>query len=179
MRIMHSRVASMGCFSGLVGLVRCPGDMEDAKHGQTNAATALSAVTDPAVAPNAQGCYDPADFGAQPTPPGDSPLDARPGIQAAMDAAAAAGGGRVCLGAGRLYVSRPPVTSYDRFAALATHGKNLEIIGNQFTQATDQDIDGEPSGGGAQADWSVTVTGLTPPHTHVVVTGNNSRFRSS
>src|SRR6185503_4968884 len=72
---------------------------------------------------------------------------------------------------------------------------DLKIIGNQFTQASDQDIDGEPSGSGvedgleiigntfaddtsvSQGDWAVTVTGLSPPHTHVVVTGNNFKGR--
>jgi hypothetical protein len=75
--------------------------------------------------PNAAGCYDPADFGAQPVPG----VDSRPGAQAAIDAAVAAGGGRVCFGAGRWRLNRAPLGSYNRFAALSTHGAHLEITG--------------------------------------------------
>jgi hypothetical protein len=77
-----------------------------------------------AAGPNAAGCFDPADYGAAP-----SPADARPGAQAALDAAAAAGGGRVCFGAARWRLSRAPAGSYDRFAALSTHGAHIEITG--------------------------------------------------
>src|SRR5262245_41968862 len=79
----------------------------------------------PVPAPNAAGCYDPAAFGAQPVPT----VDSRPGAQAAIDAAVAAGGGRVCFGAGRWRLSRAPAGSYDRFAALSTHGAHVEITG--------------------------------------------------
>jgi hypothetical protein len=47
----------------------------------------------------------------------------------AIDAAAAAGGGRVCFGAGRWTLTRAPVGSYNRFAALSTHGQHIEIQG--------------------------------------------------
>jgi hypothetical protein len=86
-----------------------------------SAARGLAAVPPP----NAAGCYDPADFGAQPVPT----VDSRPGAQAAIDAAVAAGGGRVCFGAGRWRLSRAPVGSYNRFAALSTHGAHVEIAG--------------------------------------------------
>src|SRR5262245_46501252 len=79
----------------------------------------------PVPAPNAAGCYDPAAFGAQPVPT----VDSRPGAQAAIDAAVAAGGGRVCFGHGRWRLSRAPLGSYNRFAALSTHGAHVEIQG--------------------------------------------------
>jgi hypothetical protein len=88
------------------------------------ALAALGSRQADAAGPNAAGCFDPADFGAQ---PGGS--DARPGAQAAIDAAVAAGGGRVCFGVGRWRLSRAPVGSYNRFAALSTHGAHLEITG--------------------------------------------------
>jgi len=77
------------------------------------------------VPPNGAGCFDPVDFGAQPLPG----FDSRPGAQAAIDAAVAAGGGRVCFGAGRWHLTRAPIGSYNRFAALSTHGAHIEITG--------------------------------------------------
>lgn len=76
---------------------------------------------------NAQGCYNPVDYHATPNDPTD---DDRPAIQAAMDAATSAGGGRVCLPAGRFRVVRAPPGSYNRFAALSTHGTHLELMGS-------------------------------------------------
>ena len=76
---------------------------------------------------NAQGCYNPVDFGATPNNPAD---DDRPAIQAAMDAATSAGGGRVCLPAGHFRVVRAPPGTYNRFAALSTHGAHLELMGS-------------------------------------------------
>lgn len=75
-------------------------------------------------APGTRGCYDPADFGAVP----DDGFDDRLPAQQALDAASA-GGGRVCFGAGRWRLSRAPAGSYNRFAALATHGAHVEIQG--------------------------------------------------
>src|SRR5262245_1927193 len=89
------------------------------------ALTGLASREAAAIPPNANGCYDPADFGAQPGPG----FDARPGAQAAIDAAVGAGGGRVCFGAGRWRLGRAPVGSYNPFAALSTHGAHLEITG--------------------------------------------------
>ncbi|MEV4319068.1 right-handed parallel beta-helix repeat-containing protein [Actinocrispum sp. NPDC049592] len=71
------------------------------------------------------GCFDPAAFGAVP----DDGADDRVPIQAAIDAATTAGGGTVCLGSGRWRVTRAPVGSFDRFAALSTHGAHLTFTG--------------------------------------------------
>jgi Right handed beta helix region len=71
------------------------------------------------------GCFDPAGFGAVPN----DGVDDRAPIQAAVDAAAAAGRGTVCLGGGRWTVTRAPVGSYNRFAALATHSAHLKLAG--------------------------------------------------
>jgi len=70
-------------------------------------------------------CYNPVDYGADST----GVADSRPGIQAAIDAAAAAGRGQVCIPAGTFRVTRAPLGSYNRFAALSTHGQNIEIAG--------------------------------------------------
>lgn len=71
-----------------------------------------------------KGCYDPADYGAIPN---DDVSDRVP-AQQALDAASAAGG-RVCFGAGVWTLTRAPVGSYNRFAALSTHGQHVEISG--------------------------------------------------
>lgn len=75
------------------------------------------------------GCVDPTTFGAQPLVPGLAPTDSRPAIQQAVDVVDAGGGGRVCLGEGSWYVTRAPAGSYNRFAAISTHGTNVEISG--------------------------------------------------
>jgi hypothetical protein len=75
-------------------------------------------------APGPRGCYDPADYGAVP----DDGIDDRVAAQLALDAASATGG-RVCFGHGRWRLSRAPVGSYNRFAALSTHGAHVEIQG--------------------------------------------------
>lgn len=69
-------------------------------------------------------CYDPANYGAIP----DDGLDDRVPMQAALDAASAAGG-VWCLGAGRWEVSRAPSGTYNRFAALNTHGHHVQMRG--------------------------------------------------
>lgn len=74
----------------------------------------------------AGGCFDPVAFGAVPN---DGVTDRVP-IQAAIDAATGAGGGTVCLAAGRWTVNRAPAGSYDRFAALSTHASHLTITGS-------------------------------------------------
>ncbi|WP_240521801.1 glycoside hydrolase family 55 protein [Amycolatopsis vastitatis] len=73
----------------------------------------------------AGGCFDPAAFGAVP----DDDADDRVPIQAAIDAASTAGGGTVCLGSGRWRVTRAPVGSYDRAAALSTHAAHVTFSG--------------------------------------------------
>lgn len=70
----------------------------------------------------AGGCIDPAELGAI---PGDGLSDRIP-IQAAIDAATAGpNGGTVCLGAGQWDLERAPIGTYNRSAALSTHGKGL------------------------------------------------------
>lgn len=71
------------------------------------------------------GCFDPVQFGAI----ANDGQDDRPGIQKAIDAAVAAGGGRVCIPAGRWTLTRAPVGSYNRFAALSVHSPHIEIQG--------------------------------------------------
>ncbi len=75
-----------------------------------------------------RGVYNPLDYGATPNDPTDD--KDRPAIQSAMDAATGAGGGRVCLPAGRFRVTRSPPGTYNRFAALSTHGAHLELMGS-------------------------------------------------
>jgi hypothetical protein len=60
----------------------------------------------------------------------DDGISDRAAIQAMIDAATAApDGGTVTLGAGRWTLDRAPVGSYNRFAALSTHGHNLTLRG--------------------------------------------------
>lgn len=73
----------------------------------------------------APGCFNPESFGAVPN----DGLDDRPAAQQAIDAAAAAGGGRVCFGPGRFTLTRAPIGSYNRFAALSTHSPHIELQG--------------------------------------------------
>lgn len=88
-------------------------------------AVVVSAAAVPKAGSGAGGCFDPVAFGAVP----DDGVDDRVPVQAAIDAASAAGGGTVCLGSGRWRVSRAPVGSYDRFAALSTHGAHVTVSG--------------------------------------------------
>jgi hypothetical protein len=75
-------------------------------------------------APGPRGCYDPADFGARP----DDGIDDSVPSQQALDAASVAGG-RVCFGRGRWRLSRARADTYNRFAALSTHGAHVDIRG--------------------------------------------------
>lgn len=84
-----------------------------------------SAVTASPAGTGPGGCFDPASY---PVPPAGRQDDS-PRIQAAIDDAVAAGGGTVCIGSGHWAVSRAPVGSYDRFAALSTHGAHVTITG--------------------------------------------------
>src|SRR2546430_17385963 len=77
-------------------------------QGQNFNLGAATAVALQPPGPNAQGCYNPVDYGATPNNESD---DDRPGGQAAIDAAAAAGGGRVCWPAGRFRLTRAPARS--------------------------------------------------------------------
>lgn len=72
------------------------------------------------------GCYDPVDYGAIPN----DGLSDRVAFQAALDAAGVMfDGGTLCAGAGRWTMERAPVGSYNRFAALSTHARNVTIAG--------------------------------------------------
>src|SRR5262249_35424710 len=102
----------------------------------------LIALTPKATAamPGPKGCYDPVDFGAIPN---DGVSDQVP-AQQALDAASAIGG-RVCFGAGVWTMTRAPVGSYNRFGALSTHGKHVEISGEG--PSTVLSIGGDQAGG--------------------------------
>lgn len=89
------------------------------------AGVAVYAATTPAVGAGVGGCFDPTDYGAV----ANDGNDDSEGIQAAIDAAVAAGRGTVCLRSGTWTVTRAPVGSYDRFAALSTHGAHLTLTG--------------------------------------------------
>jgi hypothetical protein len=86
---------------------------------------AVHAAATQAVGKGVAGCFDPTDFGAVAN---DGVVD-RAAIQAAIDAAVDAGRGTVCLDSGRWTVNRAPAGSYDRFAALSTHGAHVTITG--------------------------------------------------
>ena len=88
-------------------------------------AVVVHAAAVPKAGSGSGGCFDPAAFGAVP----DDGVDDRVAIQGAIDAATTAGGGTVCVGSGRWRVSRAPVGSYDRFAALSTHGAHVTFSG--------------------------------------------------
>jgi hypothetical protein len=69
-------------------------------------------------------CIDPVDLGAV---AGDGASD-RVAIQTAIDSAAGQpNGGTVCVGPGVWTLDRAPIGSYNRFAALSTHGRYLTI----------------------------------------------------
>src|SRR4051795_2644335 len=71
------------------------------------------------------GCFNPVDYGAV----ANDGANDRVAVQAAIDAATGAGGGTVCLNSGRWTVDRAPNGSYDRAAALSTHGAHLTLSG--------------------------------------------------
>src|SRR5262245_32435449 len=66
-----------------------------------------------AAVPGPKGCYDPADYGAKPN----DDIDDRVPAQQALDDAGTTGG-RVCFGTGVWTLTRAPLGSYNRFAAL-------------------------------------------------------------
>lgn len=103
------------------------------------------------------GCYDPVAFGAVPD---DGNLDRVP-IQAAIDAATAAGGGTVCLSSGHWTLNRAPVGSFNRFAALSTHSAHLTIRGTG--PGTVLDLVGD------QGASDVSVISLDPGASDIVV----------
>lgn len=104
----------------------------------------LSHLTKTSVAQ--RSCFDPVDYGAVPS----DGVDDRVGAQAALDAAAAFtesthNPATVCFSPGRYTLSRAPLGSYDRYAALSTHGHDvtircddavLELVGDQGASGT-------------------------------------------
>ena len=110
----------------------------------TSAAALTSAI-------NARGCYDPAAYGA--TPDDNGPDGAA--IQAAIDAAGKAGGGEVCLGAGRWKLDRAPRGSFDRFAGLTIHYPHVTLRG-AGNEATTLYVEGSQKHG---TFWIVTLEG--------------------
>ena len=131
-------------------------------------------------APGPRGCYDPADFGAKP----DDGDDDRVPSQQALDAASVAGG-RMCFGPGQWRPSRAPIGTYNRFAALSTHGAHVEIVGAGLS--TVLDVSGDQGGGttfvisidpGAKdvkvKDLTIDTSGMTNTHeqTHAIEIGS-------
>jgi hypothetical protein len=86
---------------------------------------AVYAATSVTIGTGVAGCFDPTDYGAV----ADDGADDHVPIQAAIDAAAGAGGGTVCLPSGRWTLARALPGSYDRLAAPSTHGAHVDITG--------------------------------------------------
>src|SRR5262249_19199791 len=113
---------SLGGWRGRCGRSLLGGSLVGTVVGGT--ALAVHATSAP-VGTGVGGCYDPVSYHARAD---DGILD-REQIQAAIDDATAVGGGTVCLGSGHWTLNRAPAGSYDRFAALSTHGAHLTIAG--------------------------------------------------
>lgn len=94
---------------------------------------------------------DPATYGAVP----DDGISDRVAFQAALDA------GGLCIGPGRWTMARAPVGSYNRFAALSTHGQHVAITG--VGPATVLELGGDQGGG------DVTVISVDPSATDVTI----------
>jgi Right handed beta helix region len=107
----------------------------------------LTLIPDAFSAPGPKGCYDPVDFGAIPN----DGIDDRAPAQQALDAASVAGG-RVCFGPGHWRLTRAPIGSYNRFAALSTHGDHVEIQGAGPT--TVLEVVGDQ---GAATTWVISI----------------------
>jgi hypothetical protein len=105
---------------------------------------------------SANGCFDPAQHGGAP----DDDLDDRAAIQAAIDDASIRGG-RVCLGEGRWRVSRAPLSSYNRAAALTIHASKVGLSGNG--PGTVIEVVGD------QAAATLFVVGIDPPARNVTL----------
>ena len=70
-------------------------------------------------------CINPVTLGATPN----DDVSDRVAFQAAIDLAASHGVGTLCIPEGRFVFERPPLSSYNRFAALSTHGSNIAFKG--------------------------------------------------
>lgn len=106
-------------------------------NGAPRSSTVAMALSSPA------GCIDPATYGATPNDGSDD----RVAIQAALDAAAAAGGREVCLGPGAFDVTTAPAGSYNHFAALSWHSPNI-ILRGAGELATVLRVSGDQGGAG-------------------------------
>lgn len=88
--------------------------------------------------------------------------DARPTLQSQIDAATAKpDGGTVLLAAGRWTLTRAPIGSYNRFAALSTHGHNLTLRG--VGPETVLELAGDQGG------QSIAVISIDPGAEHVLI----------
>jgi len=86
-------------------------------------ATVESSTTSQAIG---TGCFDPAAYGAIPS----DGISDRPALQAAADAAMAAGGAQtVCLGPGIWDCSKAPLGSYNRAACVSVHSGTITFAG--------------------------------------------------
>jgi hypothetical protein len=134
-----------------------------------------------AAVPGTKGCYAPADYGAKPN----DDIDDRGPAQQALDDASTTGG-RVCFGAGVWTLTRAPAGSYNRFAALSTHGQHVEISGEG--PGTVLRIGGDQGGGATYVisldpgasdirlrDFVIDTSGMTntDEQTHAIAIGTN------
>jgi Right handed beta helix region len=105
-----------------------------------------------------RGCLDPVEFGAM----ADDATDDRAAFQLALDTAAAElDGGTVCIGRGRWTLSRAPLGSYNRFAAISTHASNISIVGAGPESVLE--VVGDQGGGG------LTVISIDPGARGIVI----------
>lgn len=113
----------------------------------------------PAVAPRPAAtepaCFDPAGYGAIP----DDGLNDSPAFQRALDLAAE--GGQLCIGPGRWTMTRAKPGTYNRFAALSTHGHGVTIVG--AGPATVLELVGDQGAG------SVIVISVDPGASDVII----------
>jgi hypothetical protein len=136
--------------------------------------------TSAALGAGARGCFDPADYGAIP----DDGIDDSVPAQRAIDDAAI-NGGEVCFGPGTWDLTRAPVGSYDRFAALSWHAPHvairgasmyattLRVAGDQGA-ATTNVLSIDPGANGASiSDLVIDTSGMTntDEQTHAIAIG--------
>lgn len=125
-------------------------------------------------------CADPAAFGAIP----DDGVSDRDAFQRALDSIAA--GGTLCIGPGRWTMERAKPGTYNRFAALSTHGHGVTIAG--VGPATVLELAGDQGGGATSVisvdpgamgitirDFAIDTTDATnaDEQTHAIATSGN------
>jgi len=139
---------------------------------------AVSGVTTLTTSHAHAACVNPVDFGAV----ANDGLSDRVAFQAALNSVAA--GGDICVPSGRYDFERAPVSSYNRFAALATHGHDimfrcdpgaeLYLTGDQGAKATIL-FALDPSSRNITLDgcrWASDATN-TDEQTHLIATTGN------